>query len=408
MQTADADTSLESLFDRYFARNVPSDEEAFAAFVGGRPYRAAMSRFPVDGMPQAITERFGAGDAGLAQDLVTGEFATEIGAGYYRALPVEFGAGSGVFVVMILPTGEYREIGELQTYGVGALVAVLVLASAGAWLLVRRLLRPMEQLTDTAQRISESDLSERIEVRGGREAEHMARTFNAMLDRLQALFRGERDFVRDASHELRVPITVCMGNLDVLAAGLPPGEGTATLAMLTDELARMARIVDDLRLLADAGSPDFLVPAPIDVHHLVPDLVRRAAALGERIWVVEGSGTGLLVADRHRITEAVMNRADNAVTHTGPGEVIAVGADADDAEVRLWVRDTGVGLAPTDHARVFDRFRRGARAYRTYRGSGLGLSIVRAIAVAHGGRVELISAPGAGMTVTMVLPRRSR
>jgi two-component system, OmpR family, sensor kinase len=101
-----------------------------------------------------------------------------------------------------------------------------------------------------------------------------------------------------------------------------------------------------------------------------------------------------------------MNLADNAVRHTGPGDEIAIGADVRDGEVLLWVRDAGAGVAPTDQARIFDRFRRGSGAYRAYRGSGLGLSIVKVIAEAHGGRVTLDSTPGAGSTFTLRLPLR--
>lgn len=166
----------------------------------------------------------------------------------------------------------------------------------------------------------------------------------------------------------------------------------------------MARIVGDLRLLADAGGGDFLQPEPIDLAVLRDDLLAKAQVLGERRWLAEGEPTGSLFADRHRLTEAMMNLADNAVRHTAAGAVIAIGAAATAEEVRLWVRDTGPGVAPTDQARIFDRFRRGSGAYRAYRGSGLGLRIVRVVADAHGGRVTLDSTPGSGATFTIALP----
>ncbi|HEY0640072.1 MAG TPA: HAMP domain-containing sensor histidine kinase [Pseudonocardiaceae bacterium] len=403
-------TSLAMAFDLYLARNVPSNEEAFAAFVEGRPHRVSLSRFPADGLPLRITELFGSGDTlATPEELLTGSLDTEHGPAYYRAMPVQFGPSSGMFVVVQLPTVEFGEIQELQTYGVAAVLGVLLLACAVAWVLVTRLLGPVELLTETAEQISQSDLNRRIEVRGTGEAADMARTFNAMLDRLESLFRVEREFVRDASHELRVPLTVCLGNLDVMAAGLPSHDldRAATIALVTDELGRMARIVDDLRLLADAGEPDFLQHEPVQLAALRDDMVLKAQALGLRRWTAEGEPQGTVLADRHRLTEAVMNLADNAVRHTTAEDTIAVGAAAGPGEVRIWVRDTGVGIAPTDQARIFDRFRRGARAYRTYRGSGLGLSIVRAIADAHGGRVDLVSSPGEGATFTIILPRHA-
>jgi signal transduction histidine kinase len=112
------------------------------------------------------------------------------------------------------------------------------------------------------------------------------------------------------------------------------------------------------------------------------------------------------LVDRHRLTESVMNLVHNAVQHTVGHDTIAIGSSVADGEIRLWVRDTGFGIAESDQARVFDRFRRGRSAHRRYRGSGLGLAIVRTIAEAHGGHIELISKLGEGSTFTMVLPAR--
>ena len=115
-----------------------------------------------------------------------------------------------------------------------------------------------------------------------------------------------------------------------------------------------------------------------------------------------------MVADRHRLTEAVINLADNAVQHTEDTETVALGAAVTGGEFRIWVRDTGCGVPLDDQPHIFDRFRRGTSAHLRYPGSGLGLSIVRAIAEAHGGRVELVSRPGAGATFTLVIPRQTR
>lgn len=393
-------------FDVFLTRNVPSNEEGFVTFVEGTLYRSTLNKFPLDRLPTEITSRYGSGDPLAApEDAPTGRFETELGTLYYRALPVQIGQRDGTFVVMILPTAEFGEIRELQTYGLGAVLVVLLLAAGGGWLVLNRLLRPVEQLTETAHLISQSDLTRRVEVRGSGEAAEMASTFNSMLDRLETVFRKEREFVRDASHELRVPMTVCLGNLDVLAATLrDDSESAQVITLVGDEMDRMARIVDDLRLLADAGHSDFLHPERIELDALVAGLSAKGRVLGRRRWVVEGASSGAVVADRHRLTEAVMNLVDNAVRHTDADDVIAIGATGDPDEVRIWVRDTGSGVPLTDQARIFDRFHRGARAYRTYRGSGLGLSIVRVIAEAHGGRVELVSAPGEGSTFTLVLP----
>ena len=141
--TADRVESLQGAFDVYLASNVPSTEEAFVAFVDGQVYRSSLWRFPLDRLPADIVDRFGTGDPEVfPEDEPSGRFVTELGPGYYKALPVQHGGSRGTFVVMILPTAEFDEIGELQTYGAAAVLAVLLLASGVAWILVRRLLGP--------------------------------------------------------------------------------------------------------------------------------------------------------------------------------------------------------------------------------------------------------------------------
>jgi two-component system, OmpR family, sensor kinase len=259
-------------------------------------------------------------------------------------------------------------------------------------------------LTETARTISQSDLTRRIEVRGSHEATEMAHSFNAMLDRLEAVFRGQREFVQNASHELRDPITICSGHLDLL--GDNPEERERTVSLVMDELDRIGRIVDDLQLLADAAQPDFLQPEWVDLAIFTHELTGKAGALAPRRWTLDESAEGPFFADRHRLTEAVMNLAHNAVQHTVAEQTIAIGSAWAGDELRLWVRDTGSGIPVADQGRIFGRFTRGRGAHRRYRGSGLGLAIVKAIAEAHGGRVELISSVGVGSTFTLVLPRQ--
>lgn len=398
-------------FDTFLARNVPSNDEAQLFFVEGRLHQSALSRFPLARVPDDAMERFAAASHAAGSGLpAEGEFDTDLGVAYYRSLGVSIGDGDGLFVVAILPVDERDQITTLQLTGTAAVLAVLLVAAVASWMAVNRTMVPIRQLTGTARQISESDLTSRIEVRGGVEAAEMARTFNSMLDRLEVIVRTERDFVRDASHELRVPLTVCLGNLELLGEGLPADEAgrQRVIALAIDEVERMGRMVGDLRMLADAPHSDFLQVEHIDLADLVPELAGKAVALADRRWETDGidelAGPVTVMADRHRLTQVMMNLADNAVRHTTPDQVIAVGAAAAGDEVRIWVRDGGVGVPVADQARIFDRFCRGSFATRRYRGSGLGLAIVRAIAEAHGGRVELSSLPGMGATFTLVLP----
>lgn len=279
--------------------------------------------------------------------------------------------------------------------------AMLLIGSLLAWRLSDCVLVPVAAVTETARTISEGDLTERIEVRGRDEVARLAETFNDMLDRLESAFATQRRFVDDAGHELRTPITIIRGHLELLEDD--PEERRETVALVLDELDRMSRIVNDLLVLARWEQPGFLEPAPLDVAGLTDDVLAKASALAERDWRMDARATGTVVADRQRLTQALVQLADNAVRHTLADTPIALGSALADGELRLWVRDEGPGIAPEEQRRVFDRFYRPGGGTRGD-GAGLGLSIVAAIARAHGGRVELASAPGAGATFTIAIP----
>ena len=398
-------TSLAALFDVYLDRNVPSAEEALLAFVDGATYRSVLDQFPVDRIPaqtlaywQVLSSRPSRGDGRIA-----GRYETDEGTARFEASRIHFRDGeTGAFVVTILPATQLDEIDDLQVYGVAAVLGVLLLASAVAWFIAGRVLAPVRLLTETAHSISQSNLARRVDVRGSGEAADMARTFNAMLDRLEGVFRNQREFVQDTSHELRDPLTICRGHLELL--GEDPEERRETIALVLDEIDRMGAIVNDLQLLAEVEQSDFLRPESLDLQVLTHELVAKAGALASRNWSLDAVADGTFDGDRHRITEAVMNLAHNAVQHTVADDTIAIGSALEDGEVRIWVRDTGAGIPLSDQIRIFERFTRGRGADRRYRGGGLGLAIVKAIAEAHGGRVDLDSRLGSGSTFTIVLP----
>jgi signal transduction histidine kinase len=347
--------------------------------------------------------------AALSSDLqgtgerVTGTFDTDLGKAHYRVRRVVMGDETGAFDVANLPAKELDEIRDLQTYGVVVTLVVLLLASAVAWLIAGRALAPVRELTQTARSISQSDLTRRIEGHGAGDAAEMARSFNAMLDRLERVFRGQREFVQDASHELRDPLTIVRGHLELM--GDDPVEQRQTIALVIDELDRMSRMVDDLQLLAEAEQPDFVQREPLDLALIAHELVAKASALAPRSWVLDHAAGGTVLADRHRLTEAVMNLAHNAVQHTDPDDTIAIGTALTQDEALIWVRDTGTGVPLSEQERIFDRFTRGREASRRYRGGGLGLANVKAIADAHDGRIELESRLNEGSTFTIIIPR---
>jgi signal transduction histidine kinase len=158
-------------------------------------------------------------------------------------------------------------------------------------------------------------------------------------------------------------------------------------------------------LLAKAEQPNFLKLEQLDLASLVTEIYSKAIALSsDRHWQLDSNSSGKIVADRQRLTQAIVNLAQNATQHTKPGDTIALGCQLTKRNVQFWVRDTGEGIFLEDRQRIFERFARAANSQRRSEGAGLGLAIVQAIAQAHGGKIELISRPLRGSTFTIVLP----
>ncbi|PSK99459.1 signal transduction histidine kinase [Murinocardiopsis flavida] len=280
----------------------------------------------------------------------------------------------------------------------------LVLTGASAWWVAGRILAPIRLVRQTAAHITEEDLTQRIDVPGNDDVAALAEQFNAMLDRLEEAFSGQRRFVDDASHELRTPITIVRGHLEVM--GDSPEERREVVRLVTDELDRMTRIVEDLLLLAKAQRPDFLHWSKTSIAELTSDIDAKVRALGERDWRLESIGEGTARLDPQRVTQAMVQLAHNAVRHTEPGDLIRVGSalSEDGTTVDFWVCDSGPGISSADQERIFDRFSRGTGSSRDRSGAGLGLAIVRAIVEAHRGRVDIDSAPGRGAAFTLRFP----
>ncbi|MDQ4091392.1 MAG: ATP-binding protein [Actinomycetota bacterium] len=388
-----------AIFDTFLRRNIPEEGEALFTLVDGRPYKTS-DKPPHDLLRDPVmVSRW----AALGQS-ERSTVKTPAGEARYLAVPVRFGDRTvGSFVVANFPAVEQEEIVH-SVRVVGAVsVGVLLVASCLAWAVAGRVLAPVRVLTATARRITETDLSRRIPVRGSDEIADLTATFNAMLDRLETAFASQRDFISDAGHELRTPITIIRGHLELM--GDDPDERRETVDLVTDELDRMARYVGDLLLLAKAERPDFLQRERLDVGEFTHRLFAKAQAFDPERFRLAGVGVGEVVADPDRITQAVMNLADNSVRHTdGAGEIL-LGSDLVDGEARFWVRNHGPVIPESERARLFDRFARGeASAARD--GTGLGLAIVAAIARAHGGKVELASGERQGTTFTIVVPAK--
>jgi two-component system OmpR family sensor kinase len=391
-------SDIERIFEVFLQRNIPSRHEAILTFVPGKPILFAPPRpdYRLD-QDERLVERW----RGL-RSTDRGEISTPAGRVKYLAVPVtRNGSENGVFVVASFRDREEDELDAAIAALAGVGFAILLIGSILAWRLAGSVLGRVRTVTNTARSISVTSLEQRIPEQGRDEIAQLAATFNDMLARLERAFATQRRLLDDAGHELRTPITIVRGHLEFLED--EPEHRALTVKVLLDELDRMSRMVDDLLLLAQADEPHFLQLELVNVADLTAELESKASALGRRDWRVEATGRGTIVADRHRLTQAVVELAQNAVLHTDDDAEIALGSAVKPGEARFWVRDNGPGIPPEEQGRIFERFVRGENGRRTA-GAGLGLAIVRAIATAHDGRVELKSRPGGGATFTIVVP----
>ncbi|MCO1581430.1 HAMP domain-containing histidine kinase [Crossiella sp. SN42] len=312
------------------------------------------------------------------------------------------GQGQPSFVTAFFVTG--MRASADQAIRLLLLVSLIgfLLAAGVSWVVAGRILAPIRTVRQAAAEITERDLTRRIPVHGKDDIAALAEQFNLMLDRLEQAFRTQRQFLDDASHELRTPITIVSGHLELM--GDDPAERAEVVRLCTDELDRMNRIVQDLLLLAKAERPDFLRPAPVSLPELTSDIDAKVRALAPRRWVLESMAEGEVVLDAQRVTQAMVQLAQNAVQHTGAGEEIRLGSAVHGENVSFWVTDRGPGIAEEERQAIFDRFARGSSGRADRSGAGLGLAIVKAIAQAHHGVVQVVSEPGAGATFGIELP----
>jgi two-component system, OmpR family, sensor kinase len=293
---------------------------------------------------------------------------------------------------------------------VGMVGAVLALALAlGGWWVLRLGLRPIAEVTGVAEAITAGDRSRRVRVvRPRTEAGQLGNAMNVMLDERQADEDRLRRFVADASHELRTPVAAIRGFADLYRNGDldEPGALADAMRRIGGESARMAGLVDDLLLLArlDEGRP--LERGRVDLSQVLRDAAFDASATHPSRTVTTEVADGLAVeGDDARLRQVMANLVQNALVHAGPSARVTVRGRREGDRCVAEVADDGVGLAPTDIEHAFDRFWRADPArLRHASGSGLGLSIVRAITEASGGRVTLTSTAGLGTTVRVVLP----
>ncbi|MBD2250088.1 sensor histidine kinase [Nostoc parmelioides] len=393
---------LREFFDAFLGNQLPEDDTFLIALMDEKFYKSSPRARPKEMDRDAKLIRDWAKLTQPKQEEVVVP-NSEVDSIVYLARPVEIqGEIMGVIVIAHTTAGERGEVLETLAVIVQVSAFVLILALVLAWLASGKILAPLRLLTQTARKISETDLNQRITIDGNGELAELGTTFNDMMDRLQNAFISQRNFINDAGHELRTPITIIRGHLELM--GNDPKEIQETLTIVIDELERMNRFVNDLMLLAKAERPDFLLLETFDACTFTEELFAKVKGLGDRIWQLEAVARGKIVGDRQRLTQAVMNLAQNATQHTNNTDTIALGSMIHRDKISFWVRDTGTGIASADQYRIFQRFARATNSRRLSEGAGLGLSIVQAIAEAHKGQVTLQSELGAGSVFTIILP----
>ncbi len=321
------------------------------------------------------------------------------------------GEHEGSFEEQLFEARNEERAGALRAVLTQSLVA-LVFTSAGAmvlgWVMAGRVLRPIRQMTAHARRASESTLGERIGLRGPPdELKELGDTIDAMLGRLEAAFAAQRGFAAQASHELRTPLTVMRAEADVALAMPDATERERRLGVvIRAAVDRSERLIDGLLALAKSEST-LRDNAPIDLADLIGDVA------GEQARVADAAGVSLdlelettpVLGDRMLLERLVANLVENAIRYNHPGGWVRIAAAAETGHAVLRVANSGPVLAPSAVAALFEPFQRGRNDRPDGpRGFGLGLAIVRSVAMAHSGGVKAASPAEGGLVVTVRIP----
>ena len=390
----------EAIINKVLPLHVPARDKYILALINGKIFND--SQLPL--LKEIAHNSTLLEEWAKVSSLTHGELAVFDRQIYYVAKPIEINGVEGVVIALRDARSDYQTGTETVILVIKVATVVSILFFAIAWITAGRVLYPLRQVTETARVITQTDMSRRITVVGNDEIAELSGTFNAMLNRLSSAFESQQEFLKDAGHELRTPITIIQGHLEILK--YRPEKQPETIELVTDELNRMNRLVNDLLLIAKAEQPNFLCIKLEDLDWFTEELYFKSQALAERNWRLESKGLSPVAIDKGRLTQAVMNLLQNAVRHTQENDSITLGSAVRDEYAYLWVSDTGEGIATEDQERIFARFARGSNSdrYSPEEGAGLGLSIVEAIVTAHNGWVELDSSLGIGSTFTLVFP----
>lgn len=334
-----------------------------------------------------------------------GKFTGSLTTYRYVVAPVVFESSGerGALIRVVDLRAEMRSVTQLMQIYLLVSFGSMVLVAAFTWVIAGRMLRPIESLREAADAIREDDLTTRVPVTGSDDLTALTMTINGMLDRIGEAVDAQRRLLDDVGHELRTPVTIVRGHLELMDVK-DAEDVAATQTLALDELDRMGGLVTDLLTLAKSDRPDFIEPSWTELAPLTDATLEKARALGQHRWVLGELADDAAWLDPARVTQAWLQLAANAAKYSDPGSVIEFGSQVVGNEVQLWVRDEGIGIEPGDIELIQSRCGRSLAGRVHADGVGLGLSIVGSIIRAHSGRLDIESTPGVGSRFTMVLP----
>jgi len=339
---------------------------------------------------------------GLHTQLATGDTTYLV-----AAVPlVERGSPIATVVAAADLENVHEDLGRVRNLAIGEAAIALAAAVLGSYLMLRRLLRRVGRITETASGIAAGALDRRLnDPHDTDEVGRLAATFDVMTDKLAAAMAAQRRLLSDVSHQLRTPLTVARGHLEVLerTGASDPTAVRDTVDLVVDEIDHMKALVEQLLMLGRALEPDFLTVEPVDLRSFCQDLLESARVMAARRWELSDIPDVVLQLDAAKVRGAVLNLIDNAVHATVDGDVVALAVAREaDGRITLSVDDSGPGIPVERRQLVLERFARPGAA--DSEGSGLGLAIAQAVARAHGGELVIGDSPQGGCRVSMVLP----
>lgn len=366
----------------YIQRAVPDSDELLFVIVDGKVTDRSSGEldFRLDRDPNFVALVNGLSEPHIADYPFSGSTVR------YVAIPVKSNSDSGAMVAAILLDSRTAAIQTMLFELVLIMLFALAAAILVGWIVAGRILKPIRDLGSMTKRARDGTATERLSgFNSNSEIGGIAQDFNSMLDRTAEAFASQKRFIDDAGHELKTPLTIIRGHLDLVRTN--PRELAKSMPIIEDEVLRMTRIVKDLQTLTKFSEKSFIQTESVKPGDIVDEVFVKAGALADRNWIITSQDLPTIKLDRQRIAQALIQLTDNAIKHTKESDSIEIGCRLRGEECEFFVGDSGPGVPISFRDKVFDRFVRGNWTPEDSEGSGLGLAIVSAIAQGHGGQV---------------------